>query len=170
VSGVPTDRDSFDRDSFDPDPPDPDPPDPDPPDPEPPDLDPPDLDIVRRAIDAMGDLDIDTVFELLAAEFVLELPFRGDGGPRRMEGDAARAFMRALPKLLREMPFSDIVVHGALPTGEIVAEYRSEGITTAGRDYSNTYVAFLSVADGRITRWREFFDPNVVAAAFPLPA
>jgi ketosteroid isomerase-like protein len=129
-------------------------------------LGPSDLDVVRHAIDAMGALDIDTVFDLLADEFVLELPFRGDGGPRRMEGDAARAFMRALPKLLTEMPFHDVVVHGALPTGEIVAEYRSEGITSAGRDYSNTYVAFLTVAEGRITRWREFFDPNVVAAAF----
>lgn len=125
-----------------------------------------DLATVRRAIDAMGDLDIDAVFELLADEFVLELPFRADGGRRRMEGDDARAFMRALPKLLTEMPFHDVVVHGALPSGEIVAEYRSAGITKAGRDYSNTYVAFLTVADGRIVRWREFFDPNVVAAAF----
>lgn len=37
-----------------------------------------DLTTVRRAIDAMGELDIDAVFELLAADFVLELPFRAD--------------------------------------------------------------------------------------------
>lgn len=124
------------------------------------------LQVVRRAIDAVGALDIDAAAALLAEDFVLELPFRADGGPRRMEGDDARAFMRALPKLLTAMPFHDVVVHGALPTGEIVAEYRSAGITKAGRDYSNTYVAFLTVVDGQITRWREFFDPNVVAAAF----
>ena len=126
-----------------------------------------DLGIVRRALDAMGALDIEAVSALLADDFVLELPFRADGGPRRLDADAALAFMRAMPKLFREMPFHHVVVHGALPSGEIVAEYRSDGVTKAGRAYPNRYVAFFTVRDGRIARWREFFDPNVVAAAFP---
>lgn len=126
-----------------------------------------DLSTVRCAIDAMGELDIAKVFELLADDFVLELPFRADGGKRLLEADDARAFMRAMPELFVEMPFHDVVVHGQIPSGEVVAEYRSEGVTKAGRPYSNRYVAFFTVRDGRITRWREFFDPNVVATAFP---
>src|SRR5437762_1461433 len=38
--------------------------------------------------------------ELLTEDVVLELPFRSDGGPRSMNGADARAFFRALPKLL----------------------------------------------------------------------
>jgi ketosteroid isomerase-like protein len=126
-----------------------------------------DLGTVRRALDAMGELDIAAVLALLDDEFVLELPFRADGGPRTLTDDDARAFMRAMPKLFREMPFHDVVVHGALPSGEIVAEYRSDGVTKAGRAYPNRYVAFFTMREGRIARWREFFDPNVVATAFP---
>lgn len=126
-----------------------------------------DLAVIRRAIDAMSELDIDAVLALLADDFVLELPFRGDGGPRVLDAADAVAFMRAMPKLFTEMPFRDVVVHGRLPTGEIVAEYRSEGVTRAGLSYPNRYVAFFTVGDGRISRWREFFDPGVVAAAFP---
>lgn len=125
--------------------------------------------LVRRAIDAMGALDVEAVIALLADDFVLELPFRADGGSPRMESDAARAFMRAMPTLLAEMPFHDVVVHGALPTGEIVAEYRSDGVTHAGRPYRNRYVAFFTVRDGRIARWREFFDPTAVTSAFGRP-
>ena len=125
--------------------------------------------LVRQAIDAMGALDVEAVTALLADDFVLELPFRADGGPRRMESDEARAFMRAMPTLLAEMPFLDVVVHGALPTGEIVAEYRSDGVTHSGRPYRNRYVAFFTVRDGRIARWREFFDPTAVTAAFGRP-
>ena len=129
-------------------------------------LDHDDLGTVRRALDAMGRLDIAAVLESLDDEFVLELPFRADGGPRTLAGDDARAFMRAMPKLFSAMPFHDVVVHGALPSGEIVAEYRSEGVTKAGRAYPNRYVAFFAMRHGRIARWREFFDPNMVAAAF----
>jgi ketosteroid isomerase-like protein len=60
-----------------------------------------------------------------------------------------------------------VVVHGRLPSGQIVAEYRSDGITRAGRAYPNSYVAFFELRDGRIAFWREYFDPHVVAAAFP---
>jgi ketosteroid isomerase-like protein len=117
----------------------------------------------------MGELDVEAVTALLADDFVLELPFRADGGPRRMDSDQARAFIRAMPTLLAEMPFHDVVVHGALSSGEIVAEYRSDGVTRSGRPYQNRYVAFFTVLDGRIARWREFFDPTAVTSAFGRP-
>jgi ketosteroid isomerase-like protein len=72
-----------------------------------------------------------------------------------------------MPKLFEQLPMRDVVVHGHLSSGRIVAEYRSEGITRRGRPYVNTYVAFFEVRDARIAFWREYFDPNVVAAAFP---
>jgi ketosteroid isomerase-like protein len=124
------------------------------------------IEIVRTAIERVGVLDIEGALELVADDFVLELPFRADGGPRRMEAGEAAAFMRLLPKLFTRMDFSDVAVHGALPDGTVVAEYRSDGLTRSGRAYPNRYVAMFEVGDGRITRWREFFDPTVVSAAF----
>jgi ketosteroid isomerase-like protein len=100
-------------------------------------------------------------------DLVLELPFRGDGGPRRMEGDDAKRFIRSMPGLFSQLAFRDVVIQGPVPSGGVVAEYRSDGITRAGRSYPNSYVAFFELRDGRIAVWREYFDPNVVAAAFP---
>jgi ketosteroid isomerase-like protein len=128
---------------------------------------PDDAEVVRQLLERVGRLDVDAAFELLAKELLLELPFRGDGGPRRMEGDDARAFVRAMPKLFARLPFHDVVVHGPLPSGEVVAEYRSDGLTRAGRPYANAYVGFFRVRAGQVTSWREYFDPTVVAAAFP---
>ncbi len=126
-----------------------------------------DIAVVRQAIAAMSALDIPTVLALLADEFVLELPFRSDGGPRRLHGENALAFVAGLAKLLSELNFTDVVVHGALPSGLIVAEYASNGLTRSGRGYLNRYVAFFAVTHGRIEVWREYFDPTVVAEAFP---
>lgn len=127
----------------------------------------PAADVVRRLLEAVGSLDLEAAGALLADDLVLELPFRHDGGPRRMEGPEAQRFIRSLPKLLARLGFPDVVVHGSLPSGPVVAEYRSDGLTLAGRPYPNTYVGFFEVRDGRVTTWREYFDPAVVAAAFP---
>jgi ketosteroid isomerase-like protein len=125
-----------------------------------------DVALVRRALQLVSDLDMDAAVELLTDDVVLELPFRSDGGPRSMCGADARAFFRTLPKLLSRLDFRDVVVHGRLPSGVVVAEYGSSGLTRSGRDYPNTYVGFFTLRGGLIAGWREYFDPNVVAAAF----
>jgi ketosteroid isomerase-like protein len=122
--------------------------------------------LVRRLLEAVGRLDMDAALELVSDDLVLELPFRADG-PRRLDGDDARAFMRLMPKVFSELSFRDVVIHGALPSGVVVAEYRSDGCTRAGHPYPNRYVGFFEVHDDRVARWREYYDPAVVAAAFP---
>ncbi len=124
---------------------------------------------VRQLLEMVGRLEIDDALGLVTDDLILELPFRGDGGPRRLEGDDAVRFIRAMPKLFSQLCFRDVVVHGRLPSGLVAAEYRSDGATSAGRPYANSYVGLFEVRDGRIARWREYFDPNVVAGAFPPP-
>ncbi|MCW2621232.1 MAG: yesE 1 [Frankiales bacterium] len=126
----------------------------------------PDLEVVRRIVQLVGDLEVDAAVELVTDDLVLEFPFRGDGGPRRLAGEAAKGFITSLPKLFTRMDFRDVTIHGRLPSGQVVVEYRSEGLTRAGRPYPNSYVGFFSIRDGRVAVWREYFDPTVVAAAF----
>jgi uncharacterized protein len=124
--------------------------------------------VVRQLLDLVGSFELDAAFELVTDDLVLELPFRRDGGPRRMNGDEAKQFIRSIPKLFAALPFRDVVVHGSLLSGEVVAEYRSEGMTLTGRAYLNSYVGFFGLRGGRVASWREYFDPFVVAEAFPL--
>lgn len=123
--------------------------------------------VVRELLARIGRLDVDAALELVTDDVVLELPFRADGGPRRLEGDDAKRFVRAMPKLFARLPFCEVVVHGNLPSGQVVAEYSSGGTTREGRPYRNAYVALFGIRDGRVATWREYFDPTVVAAAFP---
>jgi ketosteroid isomerase-like protein len=126
-----------------------------------------DVAVVRRVIELVGDLQVEAAFELVTDDLVLEFPFRGDGGPRRLQGADAKGFIAAMPKLFSQLLFSDVRVHGALPSGLVVAEYRGDGITHGGRPYPNSYVAFFGLRDGRVATWREYFDPTLVTAAFP---
>ena len=123
------------------------------------------VDIVERAIRAVGALDLGEARRWLADDLVLELPFRGGGLPHTLIGEEAHAFMAFLPKVFARMDFTEITVHGASPSGVIVAEYVSDGMTKAGLAYCNAYAAFFEVSEGRITRWREYFNPDVIVAA-----
>jgi uncharacterized protein len=124
-----------------------------------------DTEIVERAIRAMGELDIDEVRRWVADDLVLELPFRGGDFPTTLIGPDAHAFMALVKRLFSRMDFFEVTVHGATASGVIAAEYKSNGLTKAGRPYPNVYAAFFDVRDGKITRWREYFNPDVVAAA-----
>jgi ketosteroid isomerase-like protein len=124
-----------------------------------------DVAIVEHVIRAVGLLDLAEARRWLADDLVLELPFRGGGHPRVLSGPDAHAFMGLLPKLFERMDFTDVRVHGAVPSGLIVAEYASNGRTRAGASYPNNYVALFEVTSGRISRWREYFNPDVIVAA-----
>jgi uncharacterized protein len=121
--------------------------------------------IVRRVIQAVGALDIVTARQWLADDLVLELPFRAGGHSRRLVGRDAHAFMGLLPRIFDRMDFTTIEVHGATPSGVIAAEYVSNGLTRTGQPYPNAYAAFFEVSNGKVTRWREYFNPDVIVAA-----
>lgn len=125
-----------------------------------------DVHVVRHVLELVGELNIDEVMPLLSDDLALEMPFRQDGGPRILHGGQARSFVAGMPELFSQLNFYDVVVHGRLPSGIVVAEYRSDGRTRAGRKYRNAYVAFLTVRNHQVATWREYFDPSVVTDAF----
>ena len=103
---------------------------------------PTDVEVVARALQAVSDLDLDEAMRWIADDLVLELPYRAGGHPTTLVGADARAFIRFLAKVFLRMEFYDVVVHGATQTGVIAAEYKSNGLTTAGVPYRNVYAAF----------------------------
>ena len=92
------------------------------------------------------------------------VPHRSEA-PETLVGDDARAFMKLVNRLFDRMDFWEITVHGPTPSGVIAAEYKSNGLTKTGKPYPNVYAAFFEVRDGKVSRWREYFNPDVVAAA-----
>ena len=128
----------------------------------------PDAAVVRKLLEALSDLRIDDALSMLSPDLLLEFPFRYDGGKPSMQGEAALRFIKSMPKLFKTMNFIEITVHGSTTSGVVAAEYRSNGLTHGGDAYGNTYAGFFDVKDGKITRWREYYDPVVIANTFKL--
>ena len=120
-------------------------------------------------LDLLSAKDMDAWAELWAEDAVQDMPFSPEGFPKRVEGKSALVRHYAtLPGATGRMVFVDRVERPLLDPDAVLLEYRGEiEILPTGRDYDNTYAGlFVFDADGRITLFREYFDPNVLSEAW----
>jgi ketosteroid isomerase-like protein len=117
--------------------------------------------VAERFLSAMSRLDIDAVFEVLADDVVCSFP-TAPGGPQEIRGrDTNRAFYTTtIRPMIPTFSLTRVAVHPLADDPErVVAEFASEGSLVDGVPYRNTYLALVTVRDGKIARYQEFSDP-----------
>jgi ketosteroid isomerase-like protein len=125
---------------------------------------------IRELLTLAGAMDVEGIARHLAPDIVMELPYAPPPLPRRYDGlSAVLGFQRATAPLFSSFAIEVDRVHVVESGAVVVAEYRSEGVVTAGRrPYRNRYVTVFELdPGGRVRRWREFYDPAAVQTAFP---
>ncbi|WP_459648614.1 nuclear transport factor 2 family protein [Kitasatospora sp. Ki12] len=96
---------------------------------------------------------------------VLEFPFAPQGWPTRLEGKAAVGeYMRHYPDHIDLHDFPEVTIHQTVAPGTIVVEMRGVGrLVETGSPFDLTYIAVVTVKDGRITSYRDYWNPLAVA-------
>jgi ketosteroid isomerase-like protein len=129
-------------------------------------------DLYRRSLRLLLDKDIAAWVALWDDDGVLEFPFAPEGWPRRLEGKAAVLdYMRDYPAHIDLHDFPDLTIHETGDAGTIVVEMRGVGrLVKSGEPFDMTYIAVVTVADGRIRHYRDYWNPLALpqddAAAF----
>ena len=108
--------------------------------------------------------------DLFAEDGVLEFPFPPPGFPTRIEGRAALyEHMRSFPEQL-EVRFSEPVFYDTADPDLVIADFTSEGTALAtGRTFRQAYLSIVWLRDGKIVRYRDFWDPWVIVEALGGP-
>ncbi|WP_215545457.1 nuclear transport factor 2 family protein [Amycolatopsis sp. CA-230715] len=118
-------------------------------------------------LDLMLVKDTDAAADLWAEDGVAEFPFAVGTSPRLVTGrDAIRVYLGRLPGVLdmREVPA--ITVHHMENPDTVVAEFSATGRTLCtGEPYRLDYIAVITVQDGLITRYRDYWNPLATASA-----
>ena len=111
-----------------------------------------------RAVTCLGNRDFAALRAMLDDAVELEFPFHPKG---------ARTY-RGIDAMLRQFSAIDVFetmsieIVRVFNTGEetVIVEGRSKGhYNTSRPDYTNHYLFVLSFADGKLQRWREFYNP-----------
>ena len=107
--------------------------------------------------------------DMLAEDAVMEFPFAPPGLPACLDGKAAiRNHVESLGGMLQIGSFSSPTIHRT-PSG-FVLEFTCLGVgTQTGRAYNQEYVSVITLRDGRIVRYRDYWNPLHVLDAMTPP-
>ncbi|MFJ1708104.1 nuclear transport factor 2 family protein [Kitasatospora sp. NPDC088346] len=124
---------------------------------------PPD-ELYRRSLRLLLDKDIPAWVGLWAEDGVMEFPFAPPGWPGRLDGrEAIAAYMRDYPDHIDLHDFPDLRIHRTTEPGTIVVEMRGVGTPVeTGSPFDMTYIAVVTVRDGRFTSYRDYWNPLAV--------
>jgi ketosteroid isomerase-like protein len=123
--------------------------------------------LVDRALALLLAKDMAGFAELWAPDGVLEFPFAPPGYPSRLNGRAeVRDYVRDYPSVVDLRAVTSLAVHQSVEPEVVVVEFEVDGVAVrTGRPYQLGYVAVLTVRDGEILRYRDYWSPLAAADA-----
>jgi uncharacterized protein len=110
----------------------------------------------------------DEWIELWAEDARCEFPYAAEGRPRSLQGRSAiLEYMRAAAGRFAIDGVDRLVLHEDREGSTLVAELAIKGhVLGSGEPYNQQYVSVFEVVDGHLQRYREYWNPLVVQAAF----
>jgi uncharacterized protein len=125
------------------------------------------LEVQERHLALMLEKDMPGWIDLWADDGVFEFPFAPPGFPRRLEGKAAVGdYIKDYPDHIDLAAFHDVQVHETVDPDVLVVEMRAEGrIVATGKPYAMSYIYVLTVRDGKIVAYRDYWNPLVALEA-----
>ncbi|MGW2513487.1 nuclear transport factor 2 family protein [Streptomyces scopuliridis] len=123
--------------------------------------------LYRHGLRLLLDKDIDGWVALWAEDGLFEFPFAPPGAPTRLEGrEAVAGYMRDYPEHIDLHDFPYLEIHETRDPETIVVEMRSEGrIVSTGELFDSSYIAVVTVRQGRIARYRDYWNPQKMPAS-----
>jgi uncharacterized protein len=109
--------------------------------------------------------DVAALVDLCADDVVFEFPFAPPGRPARVEGKPALGdYLKAVSGRMRLEGVTSLEIHETVKPEVAIIEMTMTGTVTAtGAPYEQSYVVILTVRDGLIARYRDYWNPLRVA-------
>ncbi|MBP0456340.1 nuclear transport factor 2 family protein [Streptomyces montanisoli] len=121
-------------------------------------------DLYRHGLRLLLAKDMDGFAGLWAEDGTMEFPFAPPGWPRLLEGrEAVAAYMSGYPDHIDLHDFPDVRIHETTDPATSVVEMRGAGrLVRTGDPFDMRYIAVVTVADGHITSYRDYWNPLAV--------
>ena len=122
--------------------------------------------VVERCFDALAKQDVDALCENYTEDYVLELPYFKPGESMVVEGrENVRAYLGTLLGV-QQMNLQLTGTHWIEEEQLLIGEYSSAGrFLDTGEAYANRYVGYWYLRGGRVSRLREYYNPQAPRAS-----
>ncbi|MET7320627.1 nuclear transport factor 2 family protein [Streptomyces sp. NPDC005549] len=118
-------------------------------------------------LDLLLTKDMDGVAGLWAEHGTAEFPFAAGASPQRLAGrEEVRDYLAGYPELMDVRAIPAVTVHHTERPDTIVVEFTAHGRTVrTGESYQLDYATVITVRDGLITHYRDYWNPLAAASA-----
>lgn len=123
--------------------------------------------MLRKALGDRVDADASTFVDMLAEDGVMEFPYATPGFATRLEGRTAIAeHLAGVPGLIAFDRIGEPDVHFSNDPDVVIIEFEGfgRGVET-GEPYDQRYISVIRTHGGRITHYRDYWNPLVVLRA-----
>ena len=125
---------------------------------------------VRGLLHAVSTRDYAAQRACLADDLVMETPYAPAELPNRHEGPDAFVTALAASDAAFQTKVLEVDELFRLDDRDVViAVYHTNATTKRGGTFDQEYVGFFWLANGKVSRWREYYDPDVIRRTFKLP-
>jgi ketosteroid isomerase-like protein len=123
--------------------------------------------LIEHALQLLLNQDMAAFAALWADDGILEFPFAAPGYPSRVEGrDAVTEYLRGYPDILEIKEIPTPVVHQSVDPDVVIVEFDATGTVVAtGTPYRMRYIAVITVRNGEIQSYRDYWSPQAAAEA-----
>ena len=117
--------------------------------------------VFAAATAAIMNGDVDGWLAQCRDDVVLEFPYAPTGRPRRVEGKpAADDYLRAVPGQVRFERITRQQIHQTVDPDTAIIEWSVSGhVGATGAPYEMSYVVVLTLVDGLIAVYRDYWNP-----------
>ncbi|MEV7386733.1 nuclear transport factor 2 family protein [Streptomyces sp. NPDC091215] len=118
-------------------------------------------DLLKRSMDAFLAKDMRAWADLCDENVVVEFPFAPEGSPSRLEGrDAIYEYLRGYPDLIDIHSITSLEIHSTGDPDTAIADWSVTGRVLAnGNPYNMSYATFVTFKDGKVAKYREYWNP-----------
>lgn len=120
--------------------------------------------LLRKLLSCLETFDFDGIDGLLHDDAVFDFPYRSSNQIISGRVAIVEHLRAGLTAFLKSISFE---VHALYPSQDgqfAISEHSSEGERAAGGMYRNRYVCVVQARDGRIVLYREYYNPQALAA------
>jgi uncharacterized protein len=120
--------------------------------------------IFEQALPGIEAGDLADLLERCADDVVFEFPFAPADRPGRVEGrDAVREYLEPIFARTQTQGLSGLVIHQTVDPAVAVIEFTATVQIGGGPTREVSYVVVLTVRDGQIARYRDYWNPLALA-------
>lgn len=123
--------------------------------------------LLRKSLDKFLAKDMKGWSELCDENVVVEFPFAPEGSPARIEGrNAIYEYLRSYPSFIDVREIPKLKIYPTDDPNVAIAEWSVSGkVISNGNPYEMSYATFVTVRNGFIVNYREYWNPQAFLSA-----